>query len=283
MEITKSKAFSLFKNEIGQVNHFLITILIGLDGVKTGKIKKEEGFNVCWNPKNVEISVARSREYSIKSSLAFVVDCIDMYLRLCNRQPVLFKDGVSQKISRTGNSVYRKFKIISEEYTVSAIDKAAVDLLICWRNRMIHFGASNNISNESREILKTILDEDKTAMRCHLDGNRMLQSFDDKKSPKFKEIAFMVNKTISFVENLDKILLSEKNIYEFLYSTLHNEFKMNFLVFNGVFSTSGLKRKKKITELIRRCGVMDFNDSDIKTLTEELSCLSYQDAKARFL
>lgn len=46
---------------MGQANHFLITILIGLDEVSKGQVKKPDTLDVCWNPKDVRASVERSR------------------------------------------------------------------------------------------------------------------------------------------------------------------------------------------------------------------------------
>lgn len=42
-----------FKREIGQANHFLITILVGLEGVKSGRIEKNIEFDVAWNSQSV--------------------------------------------------------------------------------------------------------------------------------------------------------------------------------------------------------------------------------------
>ena len=85
-----SRAFRKFKTEMGQANHFLITIMIGLDAVEDGA-QKRESFNANWNPKDVTASVVRSKHYAIKSSLAWAVDNLDMYLRLCNREPRLLQ------------------------------------------------------------------------------------------------------------------------------------------------------------------------------------------------
>ena len=87
MKINKSCALKKFKNEIGQANHFLITILIELNGVKSGKVVKNDEFDVALNPRDIIASANRSRIYTIKASLAWAVDCLDMYLRLCNRKP----------------------------------------------------------------------------------------------------------------------------------------------------------------------------------------------------
>ena len=107
MKITRSYALKKFKKEIGQANHFLITILVGLDGVKSGKVEKNDEFSAAWNPKDVVASAERSRIYTIKASLAWVVDCLDMYLRLCNRKPRLFRAGpAGRPAERRGNRAF---------------------------------------------------------------------------------------------------------------------------------------------------------------------------------
>ena len=82
-----SRAYKKFKTEVGQANHFLITIIIGLDAVEDGAQKKES-FNTTWNPRNVKASVGRSRHYAIKSALAWIVDNQDftMILRVLKLQ-----------------------------------------------------------------------------------------------------------------------------------------------------------------------------------------------------
>ena len=68
-----SRAFRKFKTEMGQANHFLITIMIGLDAVEDGA-EKRESFKTTWNPRNRTNSVVRSKAYAIKSALAWTVD-----------------------------------------------------------------------------------------------------------------------------------------------------------------------------------------------------------------
>ena len=95
-----SRAFRKFKTEMGQANHFLITIMVGLDAVEDGA-KKRESFHTTWNPQNARASASRSRHYAIKSALAWAVDNLDMYLRLCNRIPRLYSDSESLEIAQT--------------------------------------------------------------------------------------------------------------------------------------------------------------------------------------
>lgn len=285
MEITKSFALKKFKNEIGQANHFLITILIGLDGVKSEKVVKNVEFDAAWNPKDVVASANRSRVYTIKASLAWVVDCLDMYLRLCNRKPRLLSEELCDKFNATHHSVYQKYKLISDEYTISDIDKATVDLLICWRNRMIHFDADNDILEKSRDVLTTIKDEDEIINKTHMDIEQLLDSFDKKECPKFKEMAFMIKRTILFVESIDKILLDRLDVLSFLDDMLCSELKNNPQSFEGIFLTVGDKRKQKIIQFIKNCGFtkLENNSEEENKFIDYISLMSYKEAKDRLL
>lgn len=285
MEITKSFALKKFKNEIGQANHFLITILIGLDGVKSEKVVKNVEFDAAWNPKDVVASANRSRIYTIKASLAWTVDCLDMYLRLCNRKPRLLSEELSDKFNVTHHSVYQKYKLISDEYTISDIDKAVVDLLICWRNRMIHFDADNDILEKSRNVLTTIKDEDEIINKTHMDIKQLLDSFDKKECPKFKEMAFMIKRTILFVESIDKILLDRLDVLAFLDDMLCSELKNNPQCFERIFLTVGDKRKQKIIQYIKNCGFtrLEDNSEEENKFIDYISLMSYKEAKDRLL
>ena len=285
MKILKSNAFKRFKKEIGQANHFLITILVGLDGVRSGKVTKNNEFDVAWNPIDPIASAKRSRIYVIKSSLAWTVDCLDMYLSLCNRSPKLFDSKLSKQFDEIGHSVYRKYKLVSVEYLVDDFDKAVVDLLICWRNKMIHFDADNDISKESRNILKMNSSEDKSVNSTHLDVSQMLLSFDKGECPKFKEMAFMIRKTISFVESIDKVLLAKVDTLSFLESVLKKEFKEKDQLFESIFRTVGEKRKQKIMQLICTCGFVEIenNDENVNMFIDNITTISYKEAKDKLL
>lgn len=285
MKIARSYALKKFKKEIGQANHFLITILVGLDGVKSGNIEKNIEFDAAWNPKSVIASAERSRLYAIKSSLAWVVDCFDMYLRLCNRKPRLLSEELSNKFDGIGHSIYGKYRLVSDAYALSESDKAVVDLLICWRNRMVHFDADNDISKESRNVIESSLYEDELVIKTHLDIGQMLYSFDKKESPKFKEITFMVRKTISFIECLDRLLLDKKDTLSILDDRLCDELKNNNQIFNGIFLTEGDKRKQKLIQFIKNCGFIDLdnNNEDEKLFIENISAMSYREAKNKLL
>ena len=141
MDINRSAALKYFKTEIGQANHMLITIMVGLDGIIPYHVEAQEEFHTSWNPKSKKASVERSKVFAKKATMAWLVDCIDMYLRLINQSPILIGNKkLKQSIDSVDNSrsVYRRVNLICSHYNIQSIEYALMDLLICWRNRLTH-------------------------------------------------------------------------------------------------------------------------------------------------
>lgn len=281
MKYQKSYALKLFKKELGQANHFLITILVGLDGVKSGVVSKNADFDAAWNPHDVENSAGRSRVFAIKSSLAWAVDCLDMYFLLCNKKPKLLNDELSRTFDGTGHSVYNKYKAIISCYEMDEIEKACIDLLICWRNRTTHYFAENNISEETRKVLLNKICYDDNAKKCHLDEVQMLSSFDKGETPSFKEVAFLIRKTILFVTHLDEKLLNSIDTLDILDSMLCKELKDNEKQFDSIFSKKDDRRKKKMIEYIKNLGFTEEASLDIneESYIQSVTSCSYKAAR----
>ena len=284
MKYEKSHALKLFKKEIGQANHFLITILVGLDGVKSGKVEKNDEFDVAWNPRSVEVSANRSRLYAIKSSLAWAVDCLDMYFLLCNKKPKLLSDELSREFDGTGHSVYKKYEVITNSIAMDELEKACIDLLICWRNRSTHYFAENELKESSRKALVELVPLDEGAIKCHLDVDVMLKSFDDGEIPAFKEVAYLIRKTISFIEHLDAELLSKKQGLHILDDLFCINMKNNGNIFEGIFQKKDSERRKH--KLIQFFSNIGFTELDSFSIEEEkyiqsLVRMSFREAKEK--
>lgn len=262
---------------MGQANHFLITILVGLDAVKDGA-QKCPGFQTVWAPKSVAASVSRSRHYVIKSALAWAVDNLDMYLRLCNRMPRLYGEEESLDIADTKHSVFLKLMVVLRRHAELPIGQAAyVDLLICWRNRLVHFDAENQLSTPTQRYFRNIPASDSVISKYHLDVDEMLKHFTKMECPTFKEITTLISMTIHFVETLDHILLDQVDQYQFLTQTLSWLLKQDETAL-GVFShrnTTPLKRQKRLKQLFVTNGIPeDFYNADGQKFIEDISSLT---------
>ena len=267
-----SRAFRKFKTEMGQANHFLITIMIGLDAVEDGA-EKRKSFNTTWNPENRSNSVVRSKKYAIRSALAWTVDNLDMYLRLCNREPRLYNDKESCEIAKTKHSVYKKLNCVIKNHPELDVSKFAyVDLLICWRNNSVHFDAENQLMPKSSNYFQHVPEDDVVTNKYHLNVAQMLDRFQKGECPSFKEAATLISMTIHFVEELDSILLHDIDQYRFLNISLYQLLKSG--KGTSIFSfrnTTPEKRKKKLKQLFVTAGIPDnFYNGDGKKFLDEV-------------
>ena len=263
-----SVAFRRFKSEIGQANHFLITIMVGLDAVEDGAVKRDD-FHATWNPKNTTASVRRSKQYALKSALAWTVDNLDMYLRLANRLPRLYSEKESQEIAKTKHSVYQKFQCIIDNHPeIDACLLAYVDLLICWRNNTTHFDAENILLPVSQRYFSKLKENKATDHYCdtyNLNISAMIDRFSKGACPTFKEVATLINATIHFVEFLDNLLLQSIDQPQYLESQLMILLKRdpkNVSIFSR-HNTTVESREKRIKQLLITAGLCEdfFNDA----------------------
>lgn len=169
-----------------------------------------------------------------------------MYLRTCNEKPKLITDtALENTFNGNDRSVYRNFFSISKFFSVSNLNTAMVDLLICWRNKLVHYKADNNIKNESRIILK----ENKgIILEKHngLDIENTLKSFDKKgEIPTFKEITSLIKATIDFVYEIDKKLIERIDVIKYADTILLQHIKENKIKrLDSIFSKPKIKEKR---------------------------------------
>lgn len=278
-----SSLYRKFKSEMGQANHFLITIMVGLDAVEDGAVKRED-FHAAWNPKDTASSVRRSKQYALKSALAWTVDNLDMYLRLANRLPKLYGEKESNEIAKTKHSVYQKFQCVIDNHPeIDVSTYAYVDLLICWRNNTTHFDAENALLPASQtyfsKIIENTTEADKYINTYHLDIETMMERFIKGSCPTFKETATLINATIHFVELLDNLLLQNISQTQYLESQIKVLLKKdprNASIFSR-HNTTVECREKRIKQLLCTAGICEdfFNDEAqeflkaVATMTEE--------------
>lgn len=267
------------KKILGQANHFLITILVGLDSVKKNDITLPPEFRTSWNPKDKIRSVLRSREYALNSSLAWAVDCLDAYFTKINQSPLLIEDvSLKSKIDGTGRSVYEKYNMYSS-YILSnnfkkedfALYKSFVDLAIQWRNNTTHYNAENVIQKENETILIKNLDlvEEKF---CGLKIDETLDHFNKGKSPTFKEVTSLIRSIQNYIEILDIFLLQRLDIVRYANDLLNIFFSENINEKKSYSTLTKERRDIKIKNIL-------LNWSFSESITESGICLHDIDLK----
>ena len=219
-----------FKKQIGQANHFLITILIGLNEVRKGTAKKPDTMDVFWNPKDFNASAIRSEAYALNSSLAWVIDNFDAYVQNCNRNPRLIENKeLLNEINRAKHRVNDKFIALYNKYSSVETLKlygSLVALGIQWRNNTTHSEAQNDLDKEYENILWTNKEWYQNNC-CNLDIERAYDSFKKHKTPTLKEVASIIKSVSRFVEIVDTELINELDIERYIREIFEEHFKVN--------------------------------------------------------
>src|SRR5208282_2747561 len=188
--VNTTEARKRFKDLLGQANHFLITILIGLDGVEKGLVDRDAAFHAAWNPRDVQASARRSRDFALDLALVRVVDSLDAYMSWCHRKPAVIQESrFCDEIGLAGNKVW--FKLDTFQRNIARIDPTILSLnrlAIAWRNRRVHSLSENDISPDDRSTLQSQAPSIFEQFRG-LDSGKLLERFDHSKAPTFKEAA----------------------------------------------------------------------------------------------
>jgi len=217
-----------FKDRLGQANHFLITSLIGLDGIESGKIsEKPSSFSTSWNPKNVIRSAERSRIFLLKSFLGWAVESLEMYLTELNRKPKLLEsEKFTELYSKAGRSIYLKTILIGDELKIDPVLVGLMEVLITWRNYTFHYDVDNTIRDSSFEVL---LNEEKRISTefCGLEVVQLKKTWETGGDFTFKETASLINATQKFVSAIDTYILNNLNFEQYYSEILIEHFDKN--------------------------------------------------------
>lgn len=215
--IKRSIARSAFKEMLGQANHFLITILVGLNGVRSGRVGLDPEFSTSWAPHNTIRSADRSRQFVLDLALIRAVDSVDAYMMMCRRQPRVIKDeNFAKEMDGSGQRISRRLEIFCEHLGEPLPEVLSfLRLSVEWRNRMVHSLAPGNFSNKDSKIL---LDGD-NFFRSNFSGliiRDLLARYDAREHPSFKEAAAVIRVAHMVVELFDNKIISGMDVAEYL-------------------------------------------------------------------
>lgn len=265
LKLKKSLAYSQLKKRIGQANHFLITILVGLDEVSKGNAKKSVTLDAKWEPKDMKVSASRSRTYALNSSLAWIVDNFDSYVQNCKRKPSIIEnselqralDSADRRVNEKLEVLYKRYKTVGDLKLYGAL----IALGIQWRNVTTHSGGDNVLDNEYERILQ----ENKEWYDnnfCHLDVDKTLESFNARKNPSLKEVASIIKAILRFVEIVDKELIEEIDIERYLTDLLDKHYPQESKKRRLFANQTREHQISKINQLLLNSGFVDEEGDD---------------------
>jgi hypothetical protein len=209
----QTPARSKFKERFGQANHFLITNLVALHHLdESSVISAPTELRTSWNPKDRKASIRRTREFTLEAFLGSAVDGIDMYLTLLYRKPNYIQDRALESVmDGTNHSVARKVSAFASHYDIEAIPLALVDVLITWRNNVIHALAENELQESTEKTLRNLGKEIAEGYRG-LDPAALPSKAIRGEALTFKETASLIRATHNFVELVDKAVLARLDV-----------------------------------------------------------------------
>jgi hypothetical protein len=265
LELNWSGHLNHFKNHLGQTNHYLITILIGLEGVRTGKVTKEDSLHVAWNPKSLEESVVRSRRFARNSALSWAIDALDAYLGYLPKKPFAFTDANLSKAFNS-RSVYTRFNSVTNFCNYDTdLPLSLIQLGIQWRNNLVHYHAENELDPSYKAFISKIKAEDIKERFRGLDPKKILENFENNSSPTLKEVAGIIQSIHFVVLELDKILIQHINIIDYINSLI--EYEKNKNEINNIIIAQPDKRITKFEQFLISKG---FKKTDLTSTTKKI-------------
>ena len=210
-----------FKEMAGQNNHFLITLLVGLHAVETGKAPLPAEFRTSWNPKDVQRSAQRSREFAIKALLTWTTDAIDSYVKAVVKHPVLTLPGLREDAAVAIKEDLGRVGQVRALAKASKQADSAEYALICaaevWRNRLVHRNARNRLSPIDVRSLRNY----EGYFATNYQGLIIEETIDRIKRPQslaptFKEVTAIVRAAHEFTRASDEFLIRSADIDSYM-------------------------------------------------------------------
>lgn len=253
LSLIHTPSYRKFKHTVGQTNHYLITILIGLEGVSKGKVEKEDDFNVVWNPKDLNNSIQRSRRFARSAGLSWSVDGMDGYLGYLNKKYFNFASA-SLATDLEKLSVYKKYSSTIRNLSNSEdLQFDLTHLAIQWRNNLIHYHAENPVDEDSWRRLKAASKKKLGKEYGGLDLNETLTRFKKQETPTFKDVASMVSAIRKSVESIDLYTVNYFDGLLFAQDSIRGDEKFCL----KMRQTPKLKQKKKMEVFLKSIGFVE--------------------------
>jgi hypothetical protein len=274
-ELKRTKARKVFKDLLGHANHFLITILVGLNGVRVGKIEHDEEFHAAWNPPDIQASANRSRQFAIDLALIRAIDALDSYMMHARRGPSILGSKEFEQSMDGAKSIAERLKVFLQFIPSFPEESAAfLRLANAWRNCRVHSLAENDISKNDRDML---LKNSSTFQKAHngLIIKDCMKRFEKHEPLTFKDVASIIKLIHKTVEYFDGHLLSMMDVEIYVHSNLRAavDFEEDLARLRRTCHKiwgSMVKREAKVIHILKLVGVHEVNEITVKEIPTPL-------------
>ncbi len=287
--LSQTTARRAFKTNAGQNNHFVITLLVGLDAVRSGVATVSEEFSTTWRPHDPHSSAARSREYALKSSLAWIIDLVDVYRRSITNISSLITSPQRHQIEMMENHAKRVRQLAKTlEIELADPNLLMVLLAFAWRNRVVHSDAETKVDPHVKARLLEQADEIAQRYRG-LDIRRAIAACENSAAPSFKEVAGIIRASQTLIETIDDSAMSkidyDSYVESLLYEHFTDQFKLDRQVFAKMWPGSQEKTAQRLSALLRQKGMTSVEPEANGTNVDyflQLTQLRPSEARRRF-
>lgn len=196
------------KDAIGQVNHFLLTSMIGLQELRDADPDDLEDLPGQWNPKNQDASITRSQRFVRSATLVWVVDALDaLCTAMGSDHPEVFEDETRTILGR--RSVAAKVSALAplHDRVGPRVHSDLVKVAVLWRNGLVHYTGSERLPQDVRGRIQRMLAADREKFR-DLDPIDLLARYTAAEAPRLKEVASIVQAATSWIMDLDRAVVS---------------------------------------------------------------------------
>jgi len=209
-----------FKENLGQANHFLVTIEVGLEAVRAGSVDPAGPTWTSWNPQDQRRSADRSSGFATRAALSFLVTALDAYvLDLLAMPCVIQDDEAKNRLLKQEDSTARIKALAQICNLTDTIPWGMANVARPWRHRLLHRNATNTVT---ARIRRTLLDAATEIEREYsgLDVELLLAHLDQGKEPRFKETTALIRGCQQLVQAIDSFWLDKLDLEDFASDTV---------------------------------------------------------------
>lgn len=289
LTLNQTRPRATFKENAGQNNHFLITILVGLDAVGAGCAARNPGFSTTWEPRDLGASAARSRDFAIKTSLSWIVDLLNVY-----RKEVASIAGCSvgdklQKLDDLDGAEAKLMGLVQAVGLPQSPEVLLSRLAINWRNRTVHSSSAGRRLNRSLASRLLACRSELLEQHSGLDVQLTIERYDNGQAPTFKDVATMISGVQRTVRDIDVALITSVDLESFADDVIRRYLSdsKDSNVVPKLWPGSPEKTAQRLTTLLRQHGMAVSEDPSDPALARnylsEVASLAPRQAKQRYL
>jgi hypothetical protein len=259
MFIGRSPALGVLREQLGQANRELLTVLVALEAVRAGGLEERGTIRVRWaDDAEREQAVRHARRFVHDAALGRIVDALDAYLGALRRQDA-FVAAVPALGTPERSIKARLEALIDAMHLEPTLEVALTHLAIQWRNRRLHSGSTNRLEQRYVGVLRGGAERLRSAYGG-LDPQSLLRHFDASRSPRLREVAAFSRGARSLAAQLDRALVMATHPVAYATELLSASFRAGSdgaARLASVWSTPPEKRRGKLTQLLRTLGFRD--------------------------